>query len=107
MMEALAEALNAVQDEGRRNLRALRPWQVRKAEPYLETMAYRDLACDMHGMRIRQSVRENAQRRIQQARLHVHRVSGIVGLWDYGNEELRMENEELNSTFYILHSQFL
>ncbi len=30
---ALAEALNAVQDEGRRNLRALFPWQIRCAEP--------------------------------------------------------------------------
>ena len=64
MMEALSEALNAVQNESRRNLRALCPWQVRNAEPHLETQAYRNLACDMHGMRIRQSVRENDRRKV-------------------------------------------
>ena len=62
MMEALSEALNAVQNESRRNLRALCPWQVRDAEPHLETTAYRNLACDMHNLRIRQSVRENDRR---------------------------------------------
>ena len=51
MMEALSEALNAVQNESRRNLRALCPWQ-----------AHINLARDMHGMRIRQSVRENDRR---------------------------------------------
>ena len=59
MMEALSEALNEIQNESRRNLRALRPWQVRNAEPHLETTAHINLARDMHGMRIRQSVREN------------------------------------------------
>ena len=62
MMEALSEALNAVQNESRRNLRALCPWQVRNAEPHLETKAYRNLACNMHHLRIRQSVRENDRR---------------------------------------------
>ena len=56
--EALAEALNAVQNEGRRNLRALCPWQVRNAEPHHEAQACRNLACDMRRLRIRQSVRE-------------------------------------------------
>ena len=56
---ALSKALNAVQNESRRNLRALRPWQVRNAEPRLEAQAYRNLACDMRRLRIRQSVREN------------------------------------------------
>ena len=65
--EALAEALNAVQDEGRRNLRALRPWQVRNAEPHLETQAYRDLACDMRRLRIRQSIREHDRRKVRLA----------------------------------------
>ena len=51
--EALAEALNDIQNESRRNLRALCPWQVRNAEPHLETQAYSNLACDMHSMRIR------------------------------------------------------
>ena len=59
MMKALSEALNAVQNESRRNLRALRPWQVRNAEPRLEAQAYRNLARDMRRLRIRQSVREN------------------------------------------------
>ena len=62
MMKALSEALNAVQNESRRNLRALCPWQVRNAEPHLETKAYRNLACNMHHLRIRQSVRENDRR---------------------------------------------
>ena len=62
MMKALSEALNAVQNESRRNLRALCPWQVRNAEPHLETKAYRNLACDMHHLRIRQSVLENDRR---------------------------------------------
>ena len=57
--KALSKALNAVQNESRRNLRALRPWQVRNAEPHLETQTYRNLACDMRRLRIRQSVREN------------------------------------------------
>ena len=65
MMEAFAEALNAVQNESRRNLRALFPWQVRSAEPHLETQAYRDLACDMRRLRIRQSVRENDRRKVR------------------------------------------
>ena len=67
MMEALAAALNDIQNESRRNLRALRPWQVRNAEPHLETQAYRNLACDMHSMRIRQSVRENDRRKVRLA----------------------------------------
>ena len=57
--KALSKALNAVQNESRRNLRALRPWQVRNAEPHLEAQAYRNLARDMRRLRIRQSVREN------------------------------------------------
>ena len=65
MMEALSEALNEIQNESRRNLRALCPWQVRNAEPHLETKAYRNLACDMHHLRIRQSVRENDRRRVR------------------------------------------
>ena len=64
---SLAEALNAVQDEGRRNLRALRPWQVRHAEPHLATKAYANLACDMHNMRNRQSVRESDRRKVRLA----------------------------------------
>ena len=56
---ALSKALNSVQNESRRNLRALRPWQVRNAEPHLEAQAYRNLARDMRRLRIRQSVREN------------------------------------------------
>ena len=35
MMKALSEALNDIQNESRRNLRALCPWQVRNAEPHL------------------------------------------------------------------------
>ena len=45
--KALSKALNAVQNESRRNLRALRPWQVHNAEPRLEAQAYRNLARDM------------------------------------------------------------
>ena len=63
--KALAEALNAVQDEGRRNLRALCPWQVRNAEPHLEAQAYRNLARDMHDMRSRHSIRENDRRLVR------------------------------------------
>ena len=65
--EALAEALNAVQNESRRNLRALCPWQVRSAEPHHETQAYRNLACDMRRLRIRQSIRENDRRKVRLA----------------------------------------
>ena len=57
--KALSKALNAVQNESRRNMRALRPWQVRNAEPRLEAQAYRNLARDMRRLRIRQDVREN------------------------------------------------
>ena len=60
--KALSEALNAIQNESRRNLRALCPWQVRNAEPHLAAQAHINLARDMHGMRIRQSVRENDRR---------------------------------------------
>ena len=67
MMEALSEALNYVQNESRRNLRALCPWQVRDAEPHLETRAYANLARDMHGMRVRQSIRENDRRCVRLA----------------------------------------
>ena len=35
MMKALSGALNDIQNESRRNLRALCPWQVRNAEPHL------------------------------------------------------------------------
>ena len=63
--KALSKALNSVQNESRRNLRALRPWQVRNAEPHLETQAYRNLAHDMHGMRVRQGVRENDRRNVR------------------------------------------
>ena len=62
---ALSEALNDIQDEGRRNMRALRPWQVRNAEPHREAQAYRNLACDMYGMRIRQRVREDDRSRVR------------------------------------------
>ena len=62
MMKALSEALNEIQNESRRNLRALCPWQVRNAEPHLAAQAYCTLACDMHSIRIRQSVRENDRR---------------------------------------------
>ena len=62
---ALSEALNAVQNEARRNLRALRPWQVRDAGPHRETQAYPNLARDMLGLRVRQSVRENDRRRVR------------------------------------------
>lgn len=65
MMKALAEALNAVQDEGRRNLRALCPWQVRNAEPHLEMTAYRNLARDMNDMRSRHSIREDDRRLVR------------------------------------------
>jgi AraC-like DNA-binding protein len=65
MMKALSGALNEIQNESRRNLRALCPWQVRNAEPHLETQAYRNLACDMHSIRIRQSVRENDRRKVR------------------------------------------
>ena len=63
--KALSKALNAVQNESRRNLRALRPWQVRNAERHLETQAYRSLARDMRRLRIRQSVREEDRRRVR------------------------------------------
>ena len=63
--EALAEALNVVQNESRRNLRALYPWQVRSAAPHLEAQAYRNLACDMLRLRIRQNVRENDRRKVR------------------------------------------
>ena len=52
--KALSAALNDIQNESRRNLRALCPWQVRNAEPHLETQAYRNLASDMHRLCIRQ-----------------------------------------------------
>ena len=57
--------MNSVQNESRRNLRALRPWQVRNAEPHLEMQAYRNLARDMRRLRIRQSVRENDRRNVR------------------------------------------
>ena len=63
--KALSKALNAVQNESRRNLRALRPWQVRNAEPRLEAQAYRNLARDMRRLRIRQGVRENDRRNVR------------------------------------------
>ena len=68
---ALSKALNSIQDEGRRNLRALCPWQVRNAEPCLETQSYRSLSRDMHRMRIRQRIRENDRRRVCQIDLLV------------------------------------
>ena len=68
---ALSKALNSIQDEGRRNLRALCPWQVRNAEPCLETQSYRSLSRDMHRMRIRQRIRENGRRRVCQIDLLV------------------------------------
>ena len=73
--KALSKALNAVQNESRRNLRALRPWQVRNAEPRLEAQAYRNLARDMRRLRIRQSVREND-------RLNVRIALGMLSLDD-------------------------
>ena len=65
MMKALSEALNDIQNESRRNLRALCPWQVRNAEPHLAAQAYCTLACDMHSIRIRQSVRETDSREVR------------------------------------------
>ena len=65
MKEALSEALNEIQNESRRNLRALYPWQVRSAAPHLEAQAYRNLACDMLRLRIRQNVRENDRRKVR------------------------------------------
>ena len=65
--KSLAEALNSIQDESRRNMRALRPWQVRNAEPHREAQAYRNLASDMHSMRIRQRVREDDRSRVRLA----------------------------------------
>ena len=44
MMKALSEALNDIQNESRRNLRALCPWQVRSAEPDLKMQASGHLA---------------------------------------------------------------
>ena len=38
---------------------------MRNAEPHLEAQAYRNLARDMHGMRVRQSVRENDRRNVR------------------------------------------
>ena len=63
--KALSAALNDIQNESRRNLRALCPWQVRNAGPHLETQAYRDLAIDIRRLRIRQSVRENDRHRVR------------------------------------------
>ena len=63
--KALYEALNAVQNESRRNLRALSPWQVRNAAPHLKAQACRNLARDMYSVRVRQSVRENERRRVR------------------------------------------
>ncbi len=65
MMKALSGALNEIQNESRRNLRALYPWQVRSAAPHLEAQAYRNLACDMLRLRIRQNVRENDRRKVR------------------------------------------
>ena len=65
MMEALSVALNDIQNESRRNLRAFRPWQVRDAGPQRETQAYRNLARDMYSVRVRQSVRENDRRNVR------------------------------------------
>lgn len=62
---ALSRALNAVQNESRRNLRALRPWQVRNEEPHLETQAYGTLARDMRRLHVRQSVRENDRQNVR------------------------------------------
>ena len=62
---ALSEALNDIQDEGRRNMRALRPWHVRNAAPHREAQIWRDLASDMYGMRIRQRVREDDRSRVR------------------------------------------
>ena len=63
--KALSRALNSIQNESRRNLRALRPWQVRNAEPRLEAQAYCNLARDMRRLRIRQGVRENDRRNVR------------------------------------------
>ena len=40
---------------------------MRSAEPHLETQAYRNLACDMRRLRIRQNVRENDRRMVRLA----------------------------------------
>ena len=56
--EALNAALNAVQDESRRNLRRLVPYQVRNAAPHLQDRAYTNLADDMRNESRRQSLRE-------------------------------------------------
>ena len=73
--KALSKALNTVQNESRRNLRALRPWHVRNAAPHREAQAYRNLARDMRRLRIRQSVREND-------RLNVRIALGMLSLDD-------------------------
>ena len=67
MKDALSEALNAVLNEGRRNLRALYPWQVRNAESHLEAKAYINLAHDMTRLRIRQNIREHDRRCVRRA----------------------------------------
>jgi AraC-like DNA-binding protein len=63
--KSLSDALNSIQDESRRNMRALRPWRVRNAAPHREAQIWRDLASDMYGMRIRQRVREDDSRRVR------------------------------------------
>ena len=63
--KALSKALNSIQNESRRNMRALWPWQVRNAAPHLALRARVDLASDMRRLRCRQSVREDDRRRVR------------------------------------------
>lgn len=69
--KALSKALNSIQNESRRNMRALWPWQVRNAAPHLALRAQFDLATDMRRLRCRQSVREDDRR-------HVRLVLGMM-----------------------------
>ena len=62
---ALSWALNDIQDEGRRNLRALHPWQVRCAESHLAYQTHVELGRDMRRLRICNSVREDDRRRVR------------------------------------------
>ena len=63
---ALSSALNEAQDEGRRNFRALVPWQVKRGVPLGV------LARDMHAVASRQRVRERDRLAV---RLTVARLS--------------------------------
>ena len=87
---ALASALNEAQDEGRRNFRALVPWQVKRGVPLGV------LARDMHSVASRQRVRERDRRNRRKQgekdgrkHFHVHCV------------ELNCSNFALGATAYF------